>query len=308
MKKKNSPSSLWTKLLLLLVLFAISGTSMAQVFMNPRYKAKNAENVQLESIKITEEFTIFCFKVIPKNNTALYVSSKTYITNSEGGDPLFIEKATYTQNVPTFQNGNISILSSTQTETELELNKPYYEFKQPLYPLFYFYFPKVGNQVKNINFRSGEDGNFWHFFEINISSNIGIDNSVKSGEKGKKGNCRFIESPGYMAKSGNFDITTVELCDTATILHFKVVLNQGAWFTVPAKSCIRDSKGGENLFVTLADGTNIGQKYTVDDLEGNVAFYRLYFPPIKKNVKNIDFREIEGSWAVYELDVDTDSN
>jgi hypothetical protein len=268
--------------IIMILLFFFSISASAQMFMSPKYKAKNAKNVRLVSVQNIGEQTVVSLRPLPSPSPSVYISSETYIRSSEGGEPLFIQKV-----------------------EGYELDKRYDEIgllKKDLK----LYFPKIEQDVKVIDFRAGKEGNFWHFFEISVGTDIGIDLTVKSGNKGEDGNCRFIENPGYIAKSGGFGIPKIELCDTATILHFKVNIAPNGRFFVPAKSSIRDSNGGVDLFVTKAEGTKINEWISVGKSDGNEVYYKLFFPPIKRTVKKIDFREINngGSWFVYELDTD----
>ncbi len=269
----------------------------AQFFMDPHYRAKNAETASLYSVEITENNTILCFNLEGSAQTSVYLSSKTYIENSEGGNSLYIQKA---EGLSYGVSNHIIGYSSE----ELLLDKQYNNVSESMNRVK-LYFPKIEREVSSINFRSGKDGNFWHFFEINVASDIGVDKTVKSARKGKNGNCRYVEEPGFTASSGGgFHITKIELCDTATILHFKVY-NSGTVY-IPSKSCIRDSNGGENLYVTSAKGTKLDETIRRSQTQNGEMEYSLFFPPIKKTVKNIDFREVNegGTWFVYELDVD----
>ena len=254
----------------------------SQVIAEPKAKATTTDQAYIEEIEITETNTIFHMLVTSRSSSSFLITSKTYIVNSDGGEPLYIESA-----------------------EGVTLDKIYTETKKDLTEITLF-FPRIGSNVKSINYRSGEGGSYWHFFDISVSSDIGKDLSVKSGKKGRDGNCIFIENPGYTASSGGFNITKIELCDTATILYFSVVVRGSIW--VPSKSSIRDSNGGDNLFVTAAEGTNMDKEIKASTLEDGILKYKLFFPPINDSIKKIDFREVNdgGSWFIYELDVDTE--
>ncbi len=290
-----------SRVFFLIVLVTLLPISMeAQVFKNPSVKAGNAEGVTLLSVERTDDNTIVRLRFRSTSNLSFFISSKTYIRDNEGGKPLYIEKAdgVYPR-ITSRSNLGIDRIAN------LYLDHSYIDSDPDMTDLL-LYFPALPKDVQSIDFRSGKNGNFWHFFEINVSTGIGKDRSVKSGQKGKNGNCYFIENPGYTAKSGGFHITTIELCDTATILHFKVDVHPGGWIYIPSKSCIRDSNGGDNLFVQSAEGTALDERITGQMVPEGVIYYKLFFPPISKSVKKIDFREINdgGSWFVYELDVD----
>lgn len=292
--------------LLVLIMSVMSGAINAQVFMNPHYRAKNAETADLYSVEITETNTIVCLTLLGAARSSIYISSKTYIEGSEGGKPLYIQKAEGLYfNSPNYDN-LIKIFNSSRSE-ELILDNQISNFS-PTLRRVKLYFPKIDRKSQTINLRAGKDGNFWHFFEINVARDIGVDKAIQSSNKGREGDCYFIDDPGYTAKSGGFQISKIELCDTATILHFNAYVSPSGWVSVPSKSCIRDSDGGDNLFVMSAEGTKIDQKITGDMVPEGTIYYKLFFPPIKRSVKKIDFREVNkgGSWFVYELDVDVD--
>lgn len=264
-----------------------TNNSYGQVFLDPKVKAQTIANqARIERIEITEENSMFTISINTRSSAPIYISSKTYIIPSEGGDPMYIQKV-----------------------DGLELDKMYIDrgHRTLRYKL---YFPAIDPKIETINLRAGEGGNYWHFFEIQLPlDTTAIDeNIVKSGKKGKTGKCWYIDSPSYTATSGGLDIIKIELCDTATILHFKVKIPNKSYIYIPPKSSIRDSNGGENLFVRSAEGTNIDKKIYSEGLNDNTIIYKLFFPPIDKSVKKIDFREMNrnGSWFVYELDTDVD--
>lgn len=261
----------------------------AQVFEYPRKKASTTNQARIEKIEITDEQTIFTIEIFERSTRGIFISSKTHIIPSDGGDPLYI-----------------------QGIDDLELDKMYADLNRKS-KKYKFYFPKIDQDVSHINFRSGEEGNYWHFFEINITRiDLGVPNTVVSQSKGYNGSCFFIEKPGYTAKGGrNFEITKIELCEDETILHFTASLGGSRWVYIPEKSCIRDSRGGENLFVNYVESTMIAslpmdKKLTAEDIGVEEIEYQMHFPSIGRDVKKIDFREINkgGNWNAYELDVD----
>ncbi len=268
-------------LVLLIILFAY--WAKGQVFNEPRVNACTDKNVFIKKIEITDQETIFTLWLRPYHHNTIFVSSKTYITSSNGGDKLYINE-----------------VKDYALDRTLQLDE------EKKYQELVVYFPKIDPSVQALNFRAGEDGSYWHFFDIDVSTNIGIDKSVKSGRKGEEDNCKFIESPGYTAKSGGFAITRIDLCEDETVLYFEVNLRQFSAIWIPPKSAIRDSNGGKDLFVIKAEGTNIGERITAGDNDGEILNYKLFFPPIKESVKKIDFREVNkgGTWFIYEMDAD----
>jgi len=266
-----------------LLIILLAYWAKGQVFIEPRVNACTSNNVFIKKIEVTDNETIFTLWVRPYNNNTVYVSSGTYLIPSNGGDKLYINKIK-----------DHSLDQIIQIDGEKKSGE------------FVLYFPKIDPTVQSLNFRSGEDGSYWHFFDIDVSTNIGIDGSVKSGRKGQDDHCKFIESPGYTAKSGGFSITRIDLCEQETVLYFEVNLRQFSAIWIPPKSAIRESAGGKDLFVIKAEGTNIGERITAEDNEGEILNYKLFFPPINESIKKIDFREVSkgGTWFIYELDVD----
>ncbi|TNJ42574.1 TlpA family protein disulfide reductase [Tamlana fucoidanivorans] len=103
-------------------------------------------------------------------------------------------------------------------------------------------------------------------------------------------------------------ITKIELNDSNTVLHFHIKVKPGIWISVPKKSFIQDVNNGEKLFVTKAEGIEIGVKHTMDE-SGEVT-YALYFPKLDESVKQIDFGEANegGNWFVYNIILQEDEN
>lgn len=272
------------KMVLVLLIILIAYWAKGQVFNKPNVNASTTKNqVMIKKIEMTDDQTIFTLWVKPRANNSVYISSKTYIVPGSGGKKYYIEK------VDGLSLDALHNVEATDGPQEYVL-----------------YFPPIEQGVRSLNFRAGEDGNYWHFFDIDVSTDIGIDGRVKSGRKGKEDNCKFIEEPGYTAKSGGFTISRIDICDNETVLYFEVNLRQFSAIWIPPKSSIRDSNGGEDMFVIKAEGTNIDERITASSNNGEILNYKLFFPPIDKSVKKIDFREVNkgGDWFVYELDVD----
>ena len=274
------------KLAFIICFLSISANSLfGQVFTSPKVRASSFSNIYVDKVEITDKNTIVTVRTRIRSINSVCFSSKTYIVASDGGEPLYVQK------VDGFD------LDKVYTKNNLNNEK------------FKFYFPKIKSNIGNINFRAGKNGSYWHFFEIGLPMYIGIDGVAKTLAKGIKDNYRYVDFPGYTAISGGFLVEKIELHDTVTVLHFRIRLGQDSYFYIPAKSCIRDSNGGENLYVIAAEGATIGERKTFEKgflpRNGEVEF-KLFFPPIDKSVKKIDFREVNygGNWFVYELDVD----
>lgn len=260
----------------------------AQKIPYPKISARSssAKEVQIYQIELTESYTIISFTVRQPKGTILFIPSETYIVPSEGGEKLLLQKAkgiSIDKNVMLKGKGRIS---------------------------FQLYFPKIGNNVKKIDYRGGDMNNGWSFFEISTNPNRAEPHNVALPEKAiinRNGEIvKSITYPRYAAKSfDDFNIYKIEMMDTATVLYFEV-MQRGGWVFVPVKSCIQPSDGGNVLYVRSAEGIRIGQKVTLEST-GKI-FYKLIFPKIDENVKKIDFKELNelGNWSVFELEIDMD--
>ncbi|XOV94844.1 MAG: hypothetical protein ACFHWX_09080 [Bacteroidota bacterium] len=258
-------------------------TAKGQLFMRPRVNANTTNNqVAVSKVEITDKETIISLWVKPRTNSSVYFSSKTYIVSSTGGKQLFISGV-----------------------KDMELDKLYTDPNDEARE-YTLYFPKIETGTQSINLRAGEEGNYWHFFDIDISTDIGADKSVKSGMKGEEDGCKFIKEPGYTAKTNGFEIRRIDICDDETVLYFEVKLHKGAGIYIPSKSAIRNSKGGEDIFVIEAEGTNMDEMIVSEAKSGEIFRYKLVFPPLDASIKHIDFRELTkgGTWFVYEMDTD----
>src|SRR5690606_31121313 len=72
------------------------------------------------------------------------------------------------------------------------------------------------------------------------------------------------------------------------------------WIRVLAEETyIQDSKGGDRLYVKRAEGIILNERHWTP--ESGLNKYTLYFPPLGKGVKKIDF--LEESWKIFEIDV-----
>jgi hypothetical protein len=262
----------------------------AQVIKNPDISAcsDSAMNVQIDQIELTEENTIITFTVRQPKGSMIFIPSDSYIIPSEGGEKLFIQRAT-----------GITINQAVKKSGKGKLS-------------FKLIFPGIEKTIKKINYRGGNEGNNWHFFEINIDQGSNDEqSSIISPEKGfiiKDGKqWKYIDNPKYTAKSSkNFRISRVELTDNETVLYFEFTGMPGNWIYIPSESYIQPSDGGEVLYLKSAEGTRLNE----ETWSGNtgVMSYKLFFPKIDENVKKINFKELykNGNWSVFELDISTD--
>ena len=117
---------------------------------------------------------------------------------------------------------------------------------------------------------------------------------------------KFIENPEYGLSKYPGEITKIEIQDTTTVLHFKIKKLRWGYFHILKESYIQDLSGDNKLFVTKVTGA----KFKRNDFppSGEVT-YQLYFPPIDKTAKTIDFGvEKERGWHVYDIVLLEDEN
>lgn len=112
---------------------------------------------------------------------------------------------------------------------------------------------------------------------------------------------KVIENPKFHGTTSPYvQITKVVLTDTATILDFNVYFNPGSGIRVPADTWIVDSKGGKKLYVKSAVGIEIDQWRNTP--ESGLNQYTLFFPPIDKSIKKIDYEEAQ--WKIFDIELD----
>lgn len=112
---------------------------------------------------------------------------------------------------------------------------------------------------------------------------------------------KTIENPEYRLSSIPGSITKIELLDTTTVLHFHIKTYPGRWVSIPNKTFIQDSNGGDQLFIIKAEGTKINKRHIIP--ESGEIFYTLYFPKLNSNINTIDYGEANdgGNWSVYDI-------
>lgn len=117
---------------------------------------------------------------------------------------------------------------------------------------------------------------------------------------------RTIYNPDYISKNFNLEVTKVELTPEETVLHFYVKVPKNRRTAIPKKSYIEDAfGGGQKLYVTKVGGlTNFKGDY-VRLPQGEEVRYKLYFPPLPKDVRYINFGESNpgGTWYIYKLNI-----
>lgn len=118
---------------------------------------------------------------------------------------------------------------------------------------------------------------------------------------------KVIHNPNSIAKNFSASVTKVSLMDTATVLSFHLKAPIGYKFAIPKETYIENAaKGGQRLYITGAKDIGFKDWYTISNAEG--MRYDLIFPPLKDDVKKINYGESNpgGGWFIYKLDLSQD--
>jgi hypothetical protein len=297
LKKPASRSII--RIVLSFTLLLIYNLTNAQVIDCPRYAARSKDNVLITQIEFVKDRTIITLKLNFKgscNNFPIVTSEIVPIMNKNNAIPTptfftipkesYIVQSSTNKKFPLIEAIGFSIDEKIKTEQD-----------NPI--IIKLAFGNISSEISNIDLRCGEI----NFFDIQIYSNVPKikKSTTERGIIKKDGKeWSYIKNPGYVAKSSSsFNITMVELTDTATILHFETSVSSS--FLVPAESCIIPSNGGEPLFVKYAEGVTINQSNVNN---GEIRTYKLFFPVLEKSINRINFKELNGgNWSVYELEV-----
>ena len=114
----------------------------------------------------------------------------------------------------------------------------------------------------------------------------------------------IIDNPktGINAASG-VKLTKIEISDSATVLHFTTTAPPGAAIRVPESTFIRLNGSGDRLLIKRTEGITINEWYRMS-ASGQVS-YKIFFPPIDKSVKTIDYGEGDfgGAWNIYDIQI-----
>ncbi|MFB9051584.1 hypothetical protein ACFFVB_00705 [Formosa undariae] len=118
---------------------------------------------------------------------------------------------------------------------------------------------------------------------------------------------KTINNPDYVSSNLSGTITKVELTEEATILHFHIKVPIGSWIFIPKQTYIEDARASDGrLYVTKSDGIEMKKKHTITN--SDEIRYKLFFPPLPKDIKKINFGESNpgGNWNIYKLDLTKD--
>ncbi|ASB48075.1 TlpA family protein disulfide reductase [Alkalitalea saponilacus] len=99
-----------------------------------------------------------------------------------------------------------------------------------------------------------------------------------------------IERPVFEVwNSTTLEIDKIEMNDSATIFHFDAFFTPGWWIRIDSETYIRETGTDNRLILTHAEGIPIDEHYYMPE-SGETSF-KLFFPPLPKNVTKIDFIE-----------------
>lgn len=114
----------------------------------------------------------------------------------------------------------------------------------------------------------------------------------------------IIDNPktGLSAAPG-VKLTKIEISDSATILHFTTTASPGGSIRIPEQTFIRQDASGDKLLIKRTEGITINEWYRMP-ASGQVC-YKLFFPPIGKSAKTIDYGEgdNDGAWNIYDIQI-----
>lgn len=114
----------------------------------------------------------------------------------------------------------------------------------------------------------------------------------------------IIENPktGLSAAPG-VKLTKIEISDSATVLHFTTTASPGGAIRIPEQTFIQQDGSGDKLLIKRAEGITINEWYRMP-VSGQVS-YKLFFTPIGKSAKTIDYGEgdYDGAWNIYDIQI-----
>ena len=114
---------------------------------------------------------------------------------------------------------------------------------------------------------------------------------------------KVINNPSFGSSLTSYiKIAKIELSDTATILHFKVIYRPGNWIQIDTNSYILPSGSQIKLSMKGTRGLLVGCNHKWIMPDSGVVHYSLIYPPLDSSVRKFDFIENEGSdWKIYDI-------
>ena len=118
---------------------------------------------------------------------------------------------------------------------------------------------------------------------------------------------KVINNPSFGSSLTSYiKIAKIELSDTATILHFKVIYRPKYWIQIDTNSYILPSGSQTKLSMKGTRGLLVGCNHKWIMPDSGVVHYSLIYPPLDTSVKKFDFIENENSdWKIYDIVLET---
>jgi len=117
---------------------------------------------------------------------------------------------------------------------------------------------------------------------------------------------KVINNPDSNGTNFSARVTKVILSDTEIVMYFDMKEPLGSRFLIPEETYIENALDGERVYVKKGEGVKIGSWKTI--LNSNGYRYKLFFPPLSKDIRKINYGESNegGSWFIFKLDVTKD--
>ena len=97
---------------------------------------------------------------------------------------------------------------------------------------------------------------------------------------------RRIDNPEFLFRGYNmFEVTSIELSDTATVVNMRVNYIQGLWFLVEGNSFLRDDQGRTYTIRALDSTCGIQLDQNYFHQTGGEVIIRKIYPPLPADVK-----------------------
>ena len=107
---------------------------------------------------------------------------------------------------------------------------------------------------------------------------------------GAQGQTRVIEQPAFDTwNSTTLEIDRIELSDTATVFYVDAFFRPHYWIQIVKETTLQAD--GKSYPIRSAEGITLSEKFWMPD--SGTASFRLFFPPLPKGTRQVDF--IEGN-------------
>jgi thiol-disulfide isomerase/thioredoxin len=113
----------------------------------------------------------------------------------------------------------------------------------------------------------------------------------------------IIEAPVFdVGTSNTIEIAKIELNNAETILHIEAFYRPKLWIKISADAYIIPGGTNEKLSIVKSEGIELDKEFFMP--ESGRASFKLFFPPLKDGIKDIDFIECESEgcfnfWGIH---------